>query len=130
MQITESQLRRIVRQTIVEENRKRILRETVMSRLASRPMAIFGLMMALSGCTGKSIKPEDTHSPETQIAWVEEAGTEMAEEPETYEEAVARINAMEGVSEADKQMLIGHLKFLKAAQNTQKGIERAIAPMK
>lgn len=130
MKISERRLRKIIRQTVIEENNKRILRENVMKKLASRPMILFGLMIALSGCTGKSIEPQDTQSPQSQVTWVEDAAEEVTETPETYEDAVKRINSMEGVSAKDKEMLIGHLEFLKAVQKTNKGIGKAVSPMK
>lgn len=125
MKITESQLRRIIRQTIVEEIREKALHENVMQKIAARPMILFGLMMALSGCTGKSIEPQDTQSQQAQIEWVEDA----AAEPETFDEAVKRINGMEGVSAEDKEMLIQHLKDLEAIRGTRKVIQKAVSPM-
>jgi hypothetical protein len=130
MKITESQLRRIVRQTIIEENRKRVLQESVMQKLASRPMMLFSLMMALSGCTGKSIPPEAT-VPNSKAAetFVVGAAEEVAEKPETFAEAVERINKMDIPAE-DKKMLIEHLEFLKETQEANKSIDKAISPMK
>ena len=125
MKITESQLRRIIRQTIVEENRKKALHENVMQNFASKPMILFGLMIALSGCTGKSIEPQDTQSQQAQIEWVEDA----VEKPETFDEAVKRINAMEGVSAEDKEMLIQHLENLEAIKSTRSTIRKAVSPM-
>ena len=65
MKITESKLRRIIQDVILEEQ---LIQEGIMKDISMLPVAtMFSIIAAFSACTGKSIETSDLNNPERSV---------------------------------------------------------------
>tara|TARA_B100001059_G_C17736657_1_gene529233 strand:- start:67 stop:447 length:381 start_codon:yes stop_codon:yes gene_type:complete len=65
MRITESKLRRIIRETIIEEQ---LIQEGIMKDISMIPVAtMFSIIAAFSACTGKNVETSDLNRPEEAV---------------------------------------------------------------
>jgi hypothetical protein len=76
MKVTESKLRRIIQDVILEEH---LMQEGIMKDISMLPVAtMFSIIAAFSACTGKSIETSDLNSPEKSV---EKIAKTVSEDP-------------------------------------------------
>ena len=70
MRLTEHQLRRIIRQTIIEEN-KRQLDESLMQNIKKLSgVALMSVLATFSACNNTPVKPAHVSNPEQGLEWL------------------------------------------------------------
>lgn len=81
MRLTEHQLRRIIRQTIIEEN-KRQLDESVMQNIKKLSgVALMTTLAAFSACTNAPLAPQDVAKPAEAVSVVAQKVKKTPEVP-------------------------------------------------